>query len=89
MQKTVFASVDECIADMREALPTLRMAERLARARHNAKRLAETKRLIAFLEDTAALRERLLKAAKPDGSIHFGFTPEAWAAFNEYRKKHK
>jgi hypothetical protein len=87
MQKTVFASVDECIADLREALPTLRMVETLARARQDGKRLAETKRLIAFLEDTEALRERLKASAKPDGSIQFSFTPEAWARFNEHRKQ--
>lgn len=89
LPKTVFGTVDECIASLREELPLLRLAAKMARARHDRKRLAEAERLIAFLEDTEKMRAHLQSLAKPDGSVHFAFTPEAWARFNEYRRTGK
>lgn len=86
---TVFSSVDEFISSMREELPVLRAGAIIARAFGDKQRLAEAERLIAFLEDTEKLRERMKSHARSDGSVHFGFTPAAWARFNEYKKRGK
>ncbi len=86
LPKTVFATVEECMASLREELPLFKEMLRLARLSHDGKKIKDMKRLIAFLEDTDGLRERLQSLAKPDGSVHFAFTPEAWARFNQYRK---
>jgi hypothetical protein len=44
MQKTVFSSVDECLADLREALPTLYEIRSLAKLRHDGEKLKEVNR---------------------------------------------
>ena len=87
--ETVFSSVEEFIASMREELPVLRAGAIIARALGDKQRLAEAERLIAFLEDTDKLREHLKSHTRSDGSVHFAFTPEAWARFNEYKKTGK
>lgn len=87
MQKTVFSSVDECLADLREALPFLYEVRRFAKLRHDGERLKEAKRLIKALRGSE-LRQRLEVIKRPDGSVHFGFTPEAWNRLREWEQKH-
>lgn len=82
----VYSSVDECIASLTEELPLLRAAETIASYLGNKQRVSAVGRLVSALQDTDNLREHLKSLARPDGSIQFDFTPEAWAMFQQYKK---
>jgi len=85
----VFSSVEECIVSLRAVLPELRAGKIAARALADKTRMADAERLITFLQDADRLRDRLKSGTMPDGSVHFKFTPEAWAMLTQSKKAAK
>jgi DNA repair photolyase len=87
---TVFPSIDAAIDDMREVLPIMREAQRQMELRGETgsdlyRRNADALKL---LEDRDAMRARLSRLARPDGSVHFSFTPEAWKLLRDSGMNH-
>lgn len=75
MSPTVFPSVDAALADLKQVLPILKSL---------GKGHPDSKKLIDFIE-SGKLRAALEKMARPDGSVQFSFSPEAWKELRKFQ----
>jgi hypothetical protein len=87
VQKTVYKNVDEAVEDLTKELPIMRLIkskmENSGEDRRKPEEYARICNVIDMLSDKEAFGERLRKLARPDGSVQFSFTPEAWELFRE------
>jgi hypothetical protein len=87
MTPTVYKSVDAAVDDLITELPTLQ-AMKLAmeahpRSKTDLEHYEKLRSAIAMLSDREALRARLERLKRPDGSVQFSFTAEAWNLLNQ------
>lgn len=79
MQRTVFKNVDDFIAEMSESKSLIEMTKEIALRHGDAEMIEQSDKLLSlFANDAAILRELAKRIQKPDGTIQFGFTQDAW-----------
>ena len=82
MIPTCFASVEAAMEELQKSIPDLHLVELLAKRRGDVEIELMAHKLLGFLEGDG-LRKALEAAKKPDGTVQFGFTREAWKALRE------
>lgn len=87
---TEYESVDECVNDLREVLPDLRVTrflmENSGDRYRNPTMYRHVTEMIQVLEDAAKFREMLQRYAEPDGRIICHWADDAWQMFQIPKK---